>query len=48
MNGFDAMVSSRRGFLGLAGGSAALLALGSAPAQAARVKTAARIVILGA
>ena len=48
MSGLDAMVSSRRGFLGLAGGSAALLALGSAPARAARVKTAARIVILGA
>jgi len=48
MSGLDAMVSSRRGFLGLAGGSAALLALGSAPAQAARVKTGAKIVILGA
>ncbi|AMY69720.1 NAD(P)/FAD-dependent oxidoreductase [Frigidibacter mobilis] len=48
MNEFDAMVSSRRGFLGLAGGSAALLALGSAPARAERVKTAAKIVILGA
>jgi len=41
------LAASRRAFLGLAAGGAALT-LGSAPARAARVKTSARIVILGA
>jgi len=40
--------ASRRAFLGLAGGAAALFATSAAPVQAARVKTGARIVILGA
>ena len=40
--------ASRRAFLGLAGGAAALLALAPAPARAARLKTSAKIVILGA
>ena len=40
--------ASRRAFLGLAGGAAALMATSGTPAQAARVKTSARIVILGA
>ena len=40
--------ATRRGFFGLAGGAAALLATSGAPARAARVATSARIVILGA
>jgi len=40
--------ASRRAFLGLAGGAAALIATSTAPAQAARINTSARIVILGA
>jgi len=43
----DSFRPSRRGFLGLASG-AGLLALGAAPAAAARVKTSAKILILGA
>ena len=43
----DSFRPSRRGFLGLASG-AGLLALGAAPAAAARVKTSATILILGA
>jgi sulfide:quinone oxidoreductase len=40
--------ASRRAFLGLAGGAAALGLAGAAPARAAKVPTSARIVILGA
>ncbi|MCD1625148.1 NAD(P)/FAD-dependent oxidoreductase [Seohaeicola saemankumensis] len=40
--------ASRRAFLGLAGAAAALVTTTAAPVQAARVKTSARIVILGA
>lgn len=40
--------ASRRAFLGLAGGAAALMATSGSPVQAARIKTSARIVILGA
>ena len=40
--------ASRRAFLGLAGGAAALVATSATPVQAARVRTSARIVILGA
>ncbi len=39
---------TRRGFFGLAAGAGALSLAGSQPASAARVKTSARIVILGA
>lgn len=44
---FESMAPSRRAFLGMAAGAGALL-LGTTPARAARIKTAARIVILGA
>jgi sulfide:quinone oxidoreductase len=40
--------ASRRAFFALAGGAAALMATSAAPVQAARVKTTARIAILGA
>ncbi len=40
--------ASRRAFLGLAGGAAALMAVSPSTARAARHKTSARIVILGA
>ena len=43
---FESFSPTRRGFLGLAAGAGAL-ALGPSQARAARVKTAARIVILG-
>ncbi len=45
---FDKLTASRRGFLGLAGAGGAALALGGAPAEAAKVRTNARILILGA
>ncbi|OZB16746.1 MAG: pyridine nucleotide-disulfide oxidoreductase [Rhodobacterales bacterium 34-62-10] len=48
MSDFASPRASRRAFLGLAGGAAALLATKAAPVQAARIKTGARIVILGA
>ncbi len=48
MSDHSSLHASRRAFLGLAGGAAALMALSTEPAQAARVKTSARIVILGA
>lgn len=48
MNATEGVAPSRRGFLGLAGGAAAVLALGAAPSRAARVRTGAKIVILGA
>ena len=44
---FD-LPASRRGFLGLAAGGLAALAATGTPARAARVRTSARIVILGA
>lgn len=40
--------ASRRAFLGLAGGAAALAAVSATPTRAERIKTGARIVILGA
>lgn len=40
--------ASRRAFLGLAGGAAALAAVPATPTRAERIKTGARIVILGA
>ena len=42
------LTATRRSFFGLAGGAAALLAASGAPASAARIRTSARIVILGA
>ena len=45
---FDKITASRRGFLGLAGAGGAALALGAGGAQAAKVRTNARILILGA
>lgn len=45
--GFDGFTPSRRGFLGLAGGAAALSLASGAPARAQAVQTKAKIVILG-
>ncbi|TVS02199.1 MAG: NAD(P)/FAD-dependent oxidoreductase [Rhodobacteraceae bacterium] len=45
---FDKITASRRGFLGLAGAGGAALALGAGGARAAKVRTNARILILGA
>lgn len=48
MSDTSPMRASRRAFLGLAGGAAALAATRPAPVQASRIRTGARIVILGA
>jgi uncharacterized protein (DUF1501 family) len=41
------IVASRRAFLGLAGGAAAALSISTEKAQAAAVRTSAKIVIIG-
>jgi sulfide:quinone oxidoreductase len=44
----EKIVASRRGFMGLAGAGGAALAFGAGSAEAAKVRTSARILILGA
>jgi len=45
---FEKIAASRRGFMGLAGAGGAALAFGAGTAQAAKQRTSARILILGA
>lgn len=48
MSDLEHLTASRRGFLGLAGAGGAALAFGAGTAQAQKVRTSARILILGA